>query len=339
MSNYEIDIEELSSEDVKQKGEQLGLDLVGIADAEVIESNPPPGANDTKPSDILHGAASVVVVARHSSLGGSSVGWDDRNAHHSDQIGLKELELNTLDLLYFLEDHGHPSIMVPAQTARSKQYDQLNEGPLSLPHAAVEAGLGTLGLNLQLLTPEYGPRVALGAIVTTADLEPDERREKALCEGAECGRCLLACPGDAIDHFDTSVEDCRPFSEPWGFDKFLDHAEEIMDAGSVEERQELMQSPDSLMVWQSMIHGVGVNTGCTRCEDVCPVGEDYEAIAEVNEQIEEETEEKRERLADLRRAELADNLPENFERHQRWIGSLETEYDERGDDLTFDFEG
>ena len=41
---------------------------------------------------------------------------------------------------------------------------------LSLPHAAVEAGLGTLGLNLQLLTPEFGPRVLLTAVLCSVDV-------------------------------------------------------------------------------------------------------------------------------------------------------------------------
>ena len=45
---------------------------------------------------------------------------------------------------------------------------------LSLNHAAVEAGMGTLGLNLQLLTPEYGPRVMLSAVMCTVDCEVDK---------------------------------------------------------------------------------------------------------------------------------------------------------------------
>ena len=50
---------------------------------------------------------------------------------------------------------------------------------LSLNHAAVEAGLGTLGLNLQLLTPEYGPRVILTAVMCSVDVEADTPMENA----------------------------------------------------------------------------------------------------------------------------------------------------------------
>lgn len=338
-TEYDITVEDLSAEAVKAKADALDIDLVGIADAETVAEHPPPGRHDPDLEALLYGAASVVVVARRTAAGASSTDWDDRNAHHSNQIGISELELATLDLLYFIEDHGHPSIMVPVQSARSKLYDGLDEGPLSLPHVAVEAGLGTLGLNLQLLTPEYGPRVILGAIVTTADLEPDERHTDGLCEGAECGRCLLACPGDAIDHFDLRVDDCRPHAEPWGFDRFLEHAERVMDADSVEERQARLQGTDTLMLWQSMIHGDGVNTGCTNCADVCPVGDDYERLAETNADIDEATDAKRERLADLRRAELEGNLPAGLEAHERWIGDIDMDYADPADDLTFEYSG
>lgn len=338
-SEYDITVEDLSAEAVKAKADELDIDLCGIADARTVAEHPPPGAHEPDVDSLLYGAASVVVVARRTSAGASSVDWDDRNAHHSNQIGISELELATLDLLYFIEDHGHPSLMVPVQAARSKLYDGMHEGPLSLPHVAVEAGLGTLGLNLQLLTPEYGPRVILGAIVTTAALEPDDRLTDGLCEGAECGRCLLSCPGDAIDHFDMRVDDCRPHAEPWGFDRFLEYTGEIMEADSVEARQDLLQGTDSLMVWQSMIHGAGVNTGCTNCADVCPVGDDYDRLAEARADIPEATDEKRERLADLRRSELEGDLPPGLEAHERWIGDIDMDYADPDDDLTFEYAG
>ena len=55
---------------------------------------------------------------------------------------------------------------------------------LSLPHAAVEAGLGTLGLNLQLLTPEFGPRVLLTAVLCSVDVECDQPMDRQRCASA-----------------------------------------------------------------------------------------------------------------------------------------------------------
>jgi len=90
-------------------------------------------------------------------------------------------------LVYWLEDRGYPAIIVPPTHVDPWRY---NDDPkahmttlISLPHAAVEAGLGTLGLNQQLLTPEFGPRVILTAVMASLDVEPDRRRSESLCYG------------------------------------------------------------------------------------------------------------------------------------------------------------
>lgn len=332
-------VEDVTSVEVKERADEIGFHLVGIVDTETIREHPFPGSNDTTPEEVVQGAASIIVVALRSTHGKSSLTeWDNRTGHYSQELGLTALEEKQLDLVYWLEDHGHPSIGLPPEASRARQYDQLEEGPLSLPHLAVEAGLGTLGLNLQLLTPEYGPRVILGGVVTTADLDPDDRREEALCEGAECGRCLLACPGDAIDHFDMRVDDCRPYSQPWGYHRLVDRIEEIMRADSTEKQEDLIKSPESLMIWQSMLRGNGVNTGCTRCNDVCPVGADFDRIETDQRDIPESTDGKMARLSDLRRSELEGNLPPAFEEHARWIGDLDIDYGEvPPTDLNFDY--
>lgn len=346
-TKHDIDVQKLDTETVKNEAREIGFDLVGVADAEVIAENPPPGANDITPEDLVHGAASVIALADRTTHGASSIRDGEqtprrRTADYANNTALGVLEEKMLDLLYYLEDNGHPSLTVQPEMTRSRQYDQMDEGPLSLPHVAVEAGLGTLGLNLQLLTPEYGPRVILGAIVTTADLEPDGIREEALCEGAKCGRCLLASPGDAVEYFDLSVEDARPYTEPWGFHKLLDRAEVALDTDSSDELQNALMDPDTMMIWQSMLRGAGVYTGSTRMADVCPVGEDYDRIREIQRDIPEATDEKRERLANLRRREAKGELPEaseSYQKHRRWIGDLDIDYSDRDTDgFIWDYE-
>lgn len=343
-TRWDVDVEDVTAEDVKEKGEELGLDLVGIADADVVAENPPPGDNDTTPDDIVTGAASVVVVATRTTHGASSIPDAEqtparRIADFANEVAMDDLEDKALDLLFYLEDRGHPSLVVSPEMTRTRQHDQMDEGPLSLPHVAVEAGLGTLGLNLQLITPEYGPRVILGAIVTTADLEPDGIPEEPLCEGAECGRCLLASPGDAVGYFELDAEAERPFTEPWGYDKILERAELALDADDAEEIEDVIMSRDTMMIWQSMLRGVGIYTGSTRGADVCPVGEDFERIEEVQRDVPEATEEKRERLAALRERERDGDLPEaaeTYRKHRRWIGDLSPDYADR-EGVDFDY--
>lgn len=62
--------------------------------------------------------------------------------------------------------------------------------------AAKYAGLGTVGVSNCLLTPEFGSRVRLVSVFTSAVLEPDPMIEKELC--IKCGTCSQCCPVDAI---------------------------------------------------------------------------------------------------------------------------------------------
>ncbi len=74
-----------------------------------------------------------------------------------------------------------------------------DHSPIMEVDAAARAGLGVLGMNGLLITPEYGSFVFLGEVVTDADYEtvtgfhvPDFPAEPPLCEG--CGACVAACP-------------------------------------------------------------------------------------------------------------------------------------------------
>jgi len=310
----------LQAADVERRARELGADLVGIASARVLAEHPVPGCPQG-PEDILRGARSVVVVARRL-LWGMSREPDpaNRNVHYAGELALTRVEDLTYEVGRFLEDHGFPSLITPSAYSRSHQVEVAGK-TLSLPHLAVEAGLGTLGLDLQLLTPEYGPRVILGAVVTQAELAPGRPREAALCLGEACGRCLLACPGDAIGHFTLSLERCAPHSAPYGYHFVERHVERIL-ATPPAQRMEPIQSMDTFMIWQSMLRGVGVYTGCTRCYDVCPVGADYEThLGAVQEAIPEATAAKREKLAAFRSA-AARAASAGLRAHARWIGQL-----------------
>jgi len=73
-----------------------------------------------------------------------------------------------------------------------------NDTALSIP-LAIDAGLGELGRNGLLITPQYGPRVRLCKIFTDLPLEPDQPIEfgvKEFCK--ECKLCAKYCEAGAI---------------------------------------------------------------------------------------------------------------------------------------------
>lgn len=68
----------------------------------------------------------------------------------------------------------------------------------TFPHktAATCAGLGWIGKCALLATPEYGPRIKLGTVLTKASFSTAEPIVKDKC--GECTLCIEACPYGAI---------------------------------------------------------------------------------------------------------------------------------------------
>jgi epoxyqueuosine reductase QueG len=78
-------------------------------------------------------------------------------------------------------------------------YDgRLLTSPISYKHAAQAAGLGRLGWNSLLLTPEYGPRVKLVGVLTDAALPPTTHTDAELACVRCRGACAKICPAGAI---------------------------------------------------------------------------------------------------------------------------------------------
>lgn len=308
----------MRTELVVARAKELGAQLAGVAAADALADLPHP------PAAVLNGARSVVVLARRFVYGGVLLRDGAARSHHyTMELALTELEETSLKLMYWLEEAGFPALLVPASASRSKQEELAEQGPLSLTHAAVAAGLGTLGLNGMLLTPEYGPRVLLSAVVTHAPLAPTPGPGRGLCLGEACGRCLLACPGSAVRHWGLDVQACRPHSAPYDYPAFAEHVAAVVAEPDPERKWQLASSTKSLMFWQSLLRGVGVETGCTRCQDVCPVGADYaQRLAPVLDEIPEETAAKRAALDELRAAAAAGRRGPGFD--TRWHGSIDT---------------
>jgi len=188
---------------------------------------------------------------------------------------------------------------------------------ISLPHAAVEAGLGTLGLNLQLLTPEYGPRVLLTAVLSSIDVECDQPMAEALCRGPECGRCLKACPGDVVQQWERDWDGCDRYRSPHGFAQLSEYLGMVIDEPDLKQKKAMLRSEDSFNLWQSILRGAGVITGCRRCADVCPVGADYDAmLKDALDAIPESTPAKEARLAAMVQAEPS----AAYQKQIHWIG-------------------
>ncbi len=304
----------LTATEIKARARQLGADLVGIADGAAL---------DTAHITDLDGGR-VIVLAKRLNEGVARIQrWDDRHKYYNDELALTHLEETSLELVYWLEDCGYPAVIVPPTHVDPGRYRDAPgehiEPLLSLPHAAVEAGLGTLGLNLQLLTPEFGPRVILTAVLCSVAVDCDQPMTEALCLGPACGRCLKTCPADAVQHWARDWPACDRYRSPHGFAQLTEHLDRIIHESDAGKRKQLLRSEESFNLWQSILRGAGVVTGCRRCADVCPVGADYESmLADALEEIPENTPQKEQRLVFMQK----DPASGAYVPQQRWIGIL-----------------
>lgn len=63
--------------------------------------------------------------------------------------------------------------------------------------AALRAGMGVIGQNGMLMTPEYGSRFVIILMATDIVHDAPDSHESGAC--LRCGRCAKACPAGAID--------------------------------------------------------------------------------------------------------------------------------------------
>jgi epoxyqueuosine reductase len=318
----------ITADEIKDKARALGADLVGIADGAVMNANPPDADDPRRPSDISdHDAGRVIVLAQRVSLGAARIlDWSDRHKYYNDELTITALEEIALDMVRWLERKGYPALIVPGTHIDPWRYKgdphTHQRPPLSLEHAGVEAGLGTLGLNLQLLTPEYGPRVILTSVLCSAPVEADERMATSLCHGPDCGRCLAACPGDAVGHWNRDWVACDTYRHPNGFKKLNQFLNNVIDESDPETQKLMLRNEDSFDLWTSILRGAGAITGCRRCQDVCPVGDDYEEmLKDALDEIPEDGAGKQKRLTAMQRAENRGKTGADHERQKRWIGT------------------
>src|SRR2546425_10018410 len=92
----------------------------------------------------------------------------------------------------FLEANDHWAFQTAAQET-VWEMKTASYGSLSTRHVAIEAGLGTIGLELNLLTKEAGPRRYTTVRPTDAGLEPGGKLTQQLFIREPCSRGLHSC--------------------------------------------------------------------------------------------------------------------------------------------------
>lgn len=223
-----------------EKCRDMGIPLAGIADVRRWEEPPiqPGMPREFFPHSLFPAAKSVVVIGLPVQL---PVLETSPSIYYREMYNVLNslLDQYTYRIAEFLNNEGFASVFVPRDGYGS--IDVLLERPLAFfshRHAAYFAGLGTFGVNNMLLTPEYGPRVRFGSVITSAPLPADQVCENDLC--IRCMRCVRMCPSSALSE--------------------LDYPEGLTDKFAC-------------ATWSAALHKRFISP-CGICIKVCPVGKD-----------------------------------------------------------------
>lgn len=93
----------------------------------------------------------------------------------------------------FLQSKGFKAY---AQTTDRVEVDQDNISKLPHKTVAARAGLGWIGKNCLLVTPEFGSAIRISSLLTDAPLTCNEPITESRCKG--CSLCVQKCPAQAL---------------------------------------------------------------------------------------------------------------------------------------------
>lgn len=189
-----------------------GVDLMGVTPVERFNDLP----EDYQPTAFLPSAKSVVVLGSqvfkvltrkltaHRKFG--EVSFRDFYDAHNEAV-VHDLTQTSYRVARYLTNQGHASVNVGQDLTDYRTI----QGSFSFTHAAIQAGMGVLGKNGLLITPQYGPRIKLSAVLTEAPLKANDLMNNDVC--GDCDICIKVCPSGALK---TPVQDRTP-----NFDRFV----------------------------------------------------------------------------------------------------------------------
>jgi epoxyqueuosine reductase len=190
------------TEHVKRVALDAGADLVGIASIDRFDNAP----DDLDPRGIFSKTQSVIALGCRMVRGALKTieegnYWQAYNCDSYQYLNEILAPHMLRKIVLFLEDHGWTSVPIHNpfcvnQGRPVRPGGTSPDGHMSLRVVGCAAGLGELGLSKLFLTPQFGPRQRMFAVLTDAVLEPDPLLARSVCD--ECGECARACPADAI---------------------------------------------------------------------------------------------------------------------------------------------
>ncbi len=196
----------LTSQMIKDKAAELGIDCIGIGNIERFKNAP----TLLSPLTYFPEAKSVIAVAMRIPRGSyrgieEGTHWHNYTFYSYNKLNSLFRPKKSYELCCFIEDHGWEAVAhypaVPEGNGTMREPVAPDKVPpdvvCSARIIAAGCGMGEVGYSKVFLTKKFGPRVRVGLIFTDCELEPDPILSTGdIC--LHCGACVRECPGDAI---------------------------------------------------------------------------------------------------------------------------------------------
>ena len=201
------------AEDIKSKALETGFDLIGITDAAPLTAEQCGFFNDwlafgfagrmdymrrntrqrLNPGALLEGAQSVICLG----LNYTPPEIPNEPLQQAVPVGRVANYARYEDYHLFIKKLMHKLTDFIASVAGSDFRFKVcvDSAPVAERVLAARAGLGFIGRNHMLISPEFGPQVFLAEIITSLKLQTDVPIE-ANCYN--CNKCIAACPTGAL---------------------------------------------------------------------------------------------------------------------------------------------
>ncbi len=203
-----------ATDNIRKYALSLGTDIYGVASAEEYERRFP---EKPSPMRFIEDARSIIVIGLSfstSTMGsvlspelaeleerkedamtnsGPPLGAERYFLGEENNMLIRETSHIAYQIAKQLEKEGHDAFYMPP----FKFDPRFKTAPFYITPAMYLAGLGTMGLNCCVLTPECGPNVLADVIITNKEMSTGKPRDEDLCQS--CRRCVKSCPVDAID--------------------------------------------------------------------------------------------------------------------------------------------
>jgi len=119
----------------------------------------------------------------------------------------------------------------------------IDTGAILERYFAVKAGLGFIGKNTCLITPEFGSFVFIGVLLTRLELDCNLQLADGRC--GDCRRCIDACPAGALSEKCVDARKCISYL-------------------TIEKKGEFTEEEAQMVAGQDFCFG------CDVCQEVCP---------------------------------------------------------------------